>query len=102
MTLEHMSLTLNPRGTLYKGRSLIQITREAGNQAAIEQYQRTLEAENWALYRVRRIYSRPGKADRAVETLAVLKGQMMAWDALKNVSMEHGIPIEQRRGIPYV
>ena len=27
---------------------------------------------------------------------------MMARDALKNVSMQHGIPIEQRRGIPYV
>jgi hypothetical protein len=33
MAMEHMSLALNPRGTLYKSRSLIQITLEAGNEA---------------------------------------------------------------------
>ncbi len=32
MTIEHMSLALNPRGTLYRGRSLIQITLEAGTK----------------------------------------------------------------------
>lgn len=102
MCLEHMSLTLNPRGMLYKGRSLIQITQDAGNHAAIEQYRRNLEAENWALYRVRRIYSGPGKADRAVEKLADFSGQRPAWDSLRDMSIRLGIPVEQYRGIHYV
>ena len=36
MRMEHLSLALNPRGTIYKGRSLIQITIEAGNDVAVE------------------------------------------------------------------
>lgn len=81
LMLEHMSLTLNPRGTLYRDKSLIQITGESGNVPAIEAYQGTLYRQPWALYRVRRIYfaardqqgnplpSKKGTAMRCVERL---------------------------------
>jgi hypothetical protein len=81
LMLEHMSLTLNPRGTLYRDKSLIQITDESGNVPAIEVYQGTLYRQPWALYRVRRIYfaardqqgnplaSKKGTAMRCVERL---------------------------------
>ena len=57
MRIEHLSLALNPRATLYKGRSLIQITVDAGNDVAVQAYRESIASEEWALYRVRRIYS---------------------------------------------
>jgi hypothetical protein len=40
LMLEHVSLALNPRATLYRDRSLIQITIESGNQLALAAYRR--------------------------------------------------------------
>src|SRR5581483_2175610 len=102
MRLEHLSLALNPRGTVYKGRSLIQITIEAGNDAAVEGYRKRIESEEWALYRVRRIFSGKGKADRAVEKLDVFQGPVEARIALNAVSDRSGAAVEELRGIPYV
>jgi hypothetical protein len=44
MRMEHLSLALNPRGTIYKGRSLIQITIEAGNDVAVGLYRKSIES----------------------------------------------------------
>jgi hypothetical protein len=102
MRMEHLSLALNPRGTIYKGRSLIQITIEAGNDVAVELYRKSTESETWALYRVRRIYSGKGKADRAVEKLHVFEGAAEARMALNTISASSGVAVEELRGIPYV
>ena len=102
MAMEHMSLALNPRGTLYKSRSLIQITLEAGNEAAIQLYRRKIDSEKWALYRVRRIYSGKGKADRAVEKIDVFACQADARAALNSSSARMGIPPEELRGLWYI
>jgi len=102
MRIEHLSLALNPRGTIYKGRSLIQITIEAGNDVAVELYRKSIESEAWALYRVRRIYSGKGKADRAVEKLHVFEGPAEARMALNTISASSGVAVEELRGIPYV
>ena len=102
MRMEHLSLALNPRGTIYKGRSLIQITIEAGNDVAVELYRKSIESEPWALYRVRRIYSGKGKADRAVEKLHVFEGPAEARMALNTISASSGVAVEELRGIPYV
>ena len=102
MRIEHLSLALNPRGTIYKGRSLIQITIEAGNNVAVELYRNSIESEAWALYRVRRIYSGKGKADRAVEKLHVFEGPAEARVALNTISASSGVAVEELRGIPYV
>lgn len=48
MVIEHMSMALNPRGTLYKGTSLIQIATKSGNYEALNGYRRAerLSAQN--------------------------------------------------------
>jgi hypothetical protein len=102
MRIEHLSLALNPRATLYKGRSLIQITVEAGNDVAVQAYRESIASEEWALYRVRRIYSGKGKADRAVEKLDVFENPDKARTALNTLSARSGIAVEELRGIPYV
>ena len=78
LLLEHMSMALNPRGTLYKGTSLIQITTKSGNDKALNGYRQRIELGRWAQYRVRRVYTRKGQADRAVEKLDVFAGAVEA------------------------
>jgi hypothetical protein len=102
MRIEHLSLALNPRATLYKGRSLIQITVEAGNDVAVQAYRKNIESEEWALYRVRRTYSGKGKADRAVEKLDVFENPAKARTALNALSARSGVAVEELRGILYV
>ena len=63
LMLEYVSLALNPRATLYRDRSLIQITIQSGNRPALEAYERKLANQPWAVYRVRQIYSKKGKAE---------------------------------------
>ena len=87
---------------MYTGRSLIQITVEAGNDAAVEVYHKSIASEEWALYSVRRIYSSKGKADRAVEKLHVFEGPAEARMALNTISARSGVAVEELRGIPYV
>ena len=69
LMLEHVSLSMNPRGTLYRKGSLRSIIEQDGNLAALARFREKLEASEFALYRVRRIYSKKGKADRAVERI---------------------------------
>jgi len=69
LLLEHQSLALNPRGTLYRDRTLRSITTDNHLIEALQLFRRRLETTEYALYRVRRIYRAPGRADRAVEKL---------------------------------
>lgn len=82
LMLEHVSLALNPRGTLYKGKSLLNITRTAENHQALDIYERKLASAKWAVYRVRRIFTARGRADRAVEQLAHFGDYAAAHDTL--------------------
>lgn len=63
LMLEHMSLAMNPRGLLYAKLALRQIAPAYARGI----YEGRLDAVEWRLYRVRRVYSRKGKADRCVE-----------------------------------
>lgn len=67
LMLEHISLSMNPRGALYRKGSLRSIVEQDGNLSALAMFKERLDASEFALYRVRRIYSKKGKADRAVE-----------------------------------
>jgi hypothetical protein len=67
LLLEHISLSMNLRGTLYRKGSLRSIVEQDGNVSALARFKERLDAAEFALYRVRRIYSKKGKADRAVE-----------------------------------
>lgn len=102
MALEHVSLALNPRGALYKTGSLIQITMSGQNQAAIEAYRRKIDSEKWAIYRVRRIYSAKGRADRAVEKIKVFDREAEAKLELNRLSDGLGIAVEASDGFSYV
>jgi hypothetical protein len=102
LLLEHMSMALNPRGTLYKGTSLIQIATNSGNDKALNGYRQRIESAKWAKYRVRRIYSGKGRADRAVEKLDVFASAIEARANLAGVAACLGLPVEELRGIPYV
>ncbi len=102
LVLEHVSMALNPRATLYKGTSLIQIAMKTGNNEALAGYRKRIESVKWAQYRVRRIYTRKGQADRAVERLAVYSGPGEARADLVGLAVSMGLPVEELRGIPYV
>jgi hypothetical protein len=69
LLLEHQSLCLNPRGALYRDRTLLSVVTENHHAEALRYFRERLEMSEYALYRVRRIYKGPGKADRAVQKL---------------------------------
>ena len=69
LALEHQSLSLNPRGTLYRDKNLYSIITGDQQSEALTIFKQRLELNEYALYRVRRIYKAPGQADRAVERL---------------------------------
>lgn len=96
LALEHQSLCFNPRGTLYRDRTLYSIVAKDCNDTALAEFERTLAASEHALYRVRRIYKAPGQADRAVEKLATgTRAEMLAHftDVASNLTVQiaHGI-----------
>jgi hypothetical protein len=95
-------MALNPRGSLYKGRSLIEITHDVGNDGALNRYATLLHSESWALYRVRRIFLAKATADRAVEVLTVYENEDAAIGGLRAIAASLGRAIEMSGGIPYV
>ena len=98
LMLEHMSLSLNPRGALYPGKSLVQITNASGNEAAIDRFERKLDETGWAVYRVRRLYNpakdsdgrvepdKKGAAIRAVERVSEIVSRATALARLRDVA----------------
>lgn len=113
LRLEHLSLSMNPRGTLYPAKSLVQITLAGGNQDAMDRFERRLEESDWAIYRVRRIYQaardksgklhpeKKGTALRAVEKLTDAGSRAEANLRLRRLATSADELIEQR-GISYV
>lgn len=113
LMLEHVSLSMNPRGTLYPAKALIQITLASGNQAAIETFKTHLNTAEWAVYRVRRLYhpakdkngivhfDKKGSAIRAVERLNDSLTRAEAESRLRDL-ISPGCEVTERRGITYV
>jgi hypothetical protein len=114
LMLEHVSLSLNPRGMLYRDKSLIQITMASGNQPALNSFAQKLDASPWSLYRVRRVYKakkgedgRPqedkkGQAIRAVEKLETFPGPAAARTELTRLAQRLGLAEESKGLISYV
>lgn len=69
MLVEYNSLCFNPRGHLYRDRALQDVVNRIGVTAVQEAFARKLAEIPWALYRVRRIYTKKGKAMRYVEKI---------------------------------
>ena len=112
MILEHMSLSLNPRGQLYAKESLIQITLASGDQRAEAAYNAKLADVEWAVYRVRRIYqagkrdgvvdyTKKGIASRAVENLQIFATREEAEQGLDTLAASQQAEIEVIRNIRY-
>lgn len=57
---------------------MIQVVAKTGNDEALNGYRQKVESVTWAQYRVRRIYSGKGRADRAVEKMDVFAGAIEA------------------------
>jgi hypothetical protein len=114
LLMEHVSMSLNPRGSLYPKTSLTQITMSSGNHEAMNRFARKLDDSPWALYRVRRIYkagkdkegntqySKKGQAIRAVEKLATFSGATAAREALSQKALVLGVDEETKGLITYV
>lgn len=100
LLLEHLSLAMNYRGTLFNTRSLKQITTEAGNAEALTEFEGKLATLPWAVYRVRRIYTGKGKAFREVKRVqdGTRADMLTALAALMN---EPGTMRREHHGIDY-
>ena len=112
MLLELLSLALNPRGTLYPKKSLIQITLASGDPGATSAFQALLHGSQWSVYRVRRIYharksdgisdpKKKGSADRAVERLLTFPSREEADRSLDVLAVRLGLKLETNRGLRY-
>jgi hypothetical protein len=111
--LERVSLSLNPRGRLYRDQSLLSITDSHGNTLALDRYRTKLQESQWAVYRVRRIYQagkdeqgtispyKKGHVLRAVEQLTPLLGQRDATDTLNQFARASDQHVEEH-GIAYL
>ena len=114
LELELVSLTLNPRGTLYKKQSLYENADQNGDDEAIGLFQEQLSAQPWRIYRVRRIYGakkdahgqhqsdRKGQALRAVEHHSEKVSMYRAKQLLEEKAGRIGAVLEVRRGIAYL
>jgi hypothetical protein len=109
LMLEHMSLALNPRGSLYRAETLKTMTVRAGNSAALQEFERMQESGSWAIYRVRRIYGakagsvepKKGTVQRAVEKEQVFSTQVEALDALRAKAHRGKWPVDVANGLHY-
>jgi len=69
LLVEHVCLALNPRGTLYRDRTLRSVIEADGNAAALAAFHRLAMGMPWAVYHLRRIYRSKGNADRSIRKL---------------------------------
>ena len=114
LELELVSLTLNPRGMLYKKQSLYEYADQSGNTEAIAAFEVKLSWQSWRVYRVRRIYGakknsdgkivpeRKGLALRAVEHISGEVAKTEAMEVLRTKAEELGAHLEFKRGIGYL
>ena len=114
LQLELVSLTLNPRGTLYKKQSLYEYANQSGNTKAIAAFEEKLARQSWRVYRVRRIYGakkdadgkplpeRKGQALRAVEHCSGEVSRLEAMRMLQIKADQMGADLEHKRGISYL
>ena len=115
MLLEHVSLSLNPRGTLYRDQGLIEDRPErAATSLPWRISGQKLEQQSpWTVYRVRRLYragkdehgnlspAKKGNAIRAVERLAPDTDRVTAIENLRSLA-EPENEIVEFRNIRYV
>lgn len=85
LLLERLSLSLNPKGTLFRDTTLHELLSIPEAISVWKHYNHLLNTLTWNLYRVRRIYTAKGKANRCAEILDSGSRQEME-TALSNYS----------------
>ncbi len=121
MFTERLSLAMNPRGQLFKNQPLYQIVAQSGNEQAIDHFNLLLSQQQWAVYRVRRIYNakaiydkdagrkrligrdptKKGTAERCVEQLSVHPTSDQAILSLGQLAAHHSVEPYQVHGLWY-
>jgi hypothetical protein len=121
MFTERLSLAMNPRGQLFKKEPLYQIVADSGNDQALGHFNLLLSQQNWAVYRIRRIYNakaiyeqdgvrkrligrdpaKKGTAERCVEQLSVHPTSTEAILRLGELASQHSVEPCQAHGLWY-
>ncbi|HEX8096919.1 MAG TPA: hypothetical protein VF507_02730 [Pyrinomonadaceae bacterium] len=95
---EYISLCMNPRGTLFRNGSMYSFIERDGNEGAMAHFYDLLDRSRWGLFEVRRIYSKKGKAMRAVEKLR--EGTRTEMERLFEQESK-GLTLKEEHGIGY-
>lgn len=98
--LEHQALAFNPEMKLYNTRTLAETLEKHGITAPAEILAKRLEMAEFALYRVRRIFSGPAQARRAIEKLetgsrGAMHGKLVATAAKNGLELTNEGGIER-------
>lgn len=111
LMLEYVSLALNPRSMLYCTKSLYDVVEAGGITDALSLFRARLEASEWAVYRVRRIFNAKqggdstsaskGTVQRAVEKLATLPTRSSAERRVRVLGHSLGAEFETVGDITY-
>ena len=96
LQLEHVSVALNPRATLYPGeRRALTVVQKAhaadpqGLAQALADYTAWLTTTTWAVYSVQRVYHKVGTTDRRLTTLATGSRAAMTAAVATHGDVEH-------------
>ncbi len=101
--VERLALSMNPRMQLYGFGTAYDLAVELGLEEALTEYQRLMTAQEWGIYRVRRIYKayptrKGGKminADRDVVRLVTLPTEAAALAKLPELSGDRPIVLDK-------
>lgn len=99
MAIEYISLSLNPRMTLYSRKSLYSCIQANQNHELLAEFEEALNTFEWALYDVRRLLYSKRVVHRKVEGLAKGTRREMA-ELLAEHSDKSGIPLSHEAGMP--
>jgi hypothetical protein len=98
MFTEHIALCMNPRSALFSKGSMLSFVEADGNDAALAHFYSLLEKSRYGLYEVRRLYTKKGKAMRAVEKLH--EGTRAETDRVWE-EISTGLTLKEEHGIGY-
>jgi hypothetical protein len=100
LALEHVSLALNPRMTLFSGgKSLAESFRTNGDQDILDAFDTHLDTQEWAVYQIRRVYSSKGNARRSVRVQTARNlTRTVAEATLTEMAKKAGCTIENTAG----
>lgn len=100
LELEHQALAFNPEMKLYASRTLAETLEKHGITAPARILAKRLETAEFALYRVRRVFSGPAQARRAIEKVATgsqaaMHGKLVAYAAKNGLELSREAGIER-------